>query len=310
MLSNDRSRLAAERDCRECCSAASSRPSTTTSSFSADRSSIATTTTLSTTARWQTTTATIKCRRPSGQTAICRRTRTCAIPVRTVVGSGEPSTAFLVHALRTREWPFWDPYVAAGAPAMANLIPAFFFPPYMAVAALGASVGLRDADSLALLWAASFFTYLFLKRHGLGFMASIAGGALVYDERRVESYKPWLIHGADGVLSAGGCLRDQLVPRPSVRRRVAGLAAIYASVALASFPPLLFPIFGIVAIYGTCGHRYRDRRCHKPSTDRSRHWTMAVASVAGCGGVRRWPAIALRQDAPQVALMDNSLTPP
>ena len=35
----------------------------------------------------------------------------------------EPSTEFLKQAIVLREWPFWDPYVAAGTPAMANLVP-------------------------------------------------------------------------------------------------------------------------------------------------------------------------------------------
>ena len=41
----------------------------------------------------------------------------------------EPGIRFLERAVSDGEWPFWDPYLAAGTPAMANLLPAFFFPP-------------------------------------------------------------------------------------------------------------------------------------------------------------------------------------
>ena len=43
----------------------------------------------------------------------------------------EPAAIFLRQAVRDGEWPFWDPYVAGGAPAMGNLTPTFFYPPYL-----------------------------------------------------------------------------------------------------------------------------------------------------------------------------------
>ncbi|HBL32051.1 MAG TPA: hypothetical protein DD490_34950, partial [Acidobacteria bacterium] len=43
----------------------------------------------------------------------------------------EPAGAFLRRGIELGEWPWWDPYVGGGAPAMANLTPSFCFPPYL-----------------------------------------------------------------------------------------------------------------------------------------------------------------------------------
>ena len=57
----------------------------------------------------------------------------------------EPGAVFLRRGLLAGELPWWDPYVGAGAPAMANAIPTFFFPPYLAVVLLGDTPLLRTA---------------------------------------------------------------------------------------------------------------------------------------------------------------------
>ena len=67
--------------------------------------------------------------------------------------------------MREREWPFSDPYVGAGVPAMTGLVPAFFFPPSALVVALGGLVSWENLYFLALLWSASFFSFLFLRTH-------------------------------------------------------------------------------------------------------------------------------------------------
>lgn len=99
----------------------------------------------------------------------------------------EPSTQFLKRAIHDREWPFWDPYIApGGTPAMSNLVPAFFFPPYLLVVLLGASVQLLNAYFLFLIWAAAFFTFLFVRRHDVGFLPALTAAAAhhVHDRAR------------------------------------------------------------------------------------------------------------------------------
>ena len=70
----------------------------------------------------------------------------------------EPGGEFLRRALQRREWPWWDPYVGGGTPAMANLTQAFFFPPYLLLVALGNGVVLKNVYFLTMLLIAGFFT--------------------------------------------------------------------------------------------------------------------------------------------------------
>jgi hypothetical protein len=213
----------------------------------------------------------------------------------------EPSTAFLREAIRTGEWPFWDPYIAAGTPAMANLVPAFFFPPYVAVVALGASVGLRTWYFLALVWGAAFFTYLFLRRHGLTMVASFFGGVLVLlcggTNQMLGSFMGQTVSCLPVALYATRAYLDG-----PTGRRMAALAAVYASVALASFPPLLVAIFGIVACYALIAIVIEQPDIS--SRMRSAGGWVATAGLSiGLVGFYYGPVLALRQDAPHVALL-------
>jgi membrane protein YfhO len=211
----------------------------------------------------------------------------------------EPSTLFLARAIQTAEWPLWDPYVAAGAPAMANLVPAFFFPPYTAIVALGASVGLKNAYFLALLWCAAFFTYLFLSRHGLAWTASVAGGGLVLLSGALNQNLGSFMGQTACCLPFGAYATRVFLDRPT-RVGVAGLAAGYGGISLASFPPLLVAIFGILSLYALVAIATE----HRDARTRLRYaglWTAAAALGLGLVGFYYGPVVALQVDVPQVA---------
>jgi hypothetical protein len=210
----------------------------------------------------------------------------------------EPSTEFLKQSIARQEWPFWDPFVACGTPAMANLIPAFFFPPYTIVAALGAPVHLKNAYFLFLLWAAAFLTFLFLARHRLSFLASLFGAAIVAMggsmTQNLGSFAGQTVACLPLTLYGTRLLLD----RPS-GPRAAALAATYGIAALASFPPVLVGVFGITAIYALVAIAGGD--CPQGRVSAAVHWTMAVALSLGLVGFCYVPTLALREAVPHVA---------
>lgn len=210
----------------------------------------------------------------------------------------EPSTEFLKQAVADREWPFWDPYVAAGTPAMANLVQAFFFPPYLLLVLAGAGVALKNGYFLLLLWAASFAMYLFLRRHGLGFAGSL-GGALVALmsgalNQNLGAFAGQTIACLPMVLYATRALLD----RPDARR-AALLSLVYAGTALASFPPILVSVFGIAALYAICGITLGAAT---PIVRRRQAtwWGIGTAISGGLVAFYYLPAFALRHATPHV----------
>ena len=155
----------------------------------------------------------------------------------------EPGAVFLRRGLLGGEPPWWDPYVGAGAPAMANVIPTFFFPPYLAVVLLGDTPLLRTLYSLALLLAAGLFSFAFLRKHGLGFAASLLGGAAYVFSGAMTQNVGSFIGQTAACLPAALWLCKRFLDRPSWRR-TAALAAGFAVISLSSFPPVLVEIFG------------------------------------------------------------------
>lgn len=214
----------------------------------------------------------------------------------------EPSTQFLKRAIERREWPFWNPYVSAGTPAMANLVSAYFFPPYLAMVILGATPALKNIYFLFLLWSAGVLTFLFLQRHGFSVIAGLFGGAAVV----VSGSMTQNIGAFAGQMLA--CLPlalyvTRLLLDAPTGRRVALIAVTYASIALASFPPILLGIFGIVACYALIALALGDCGSDTDSCRRlaARAWTTAVVLS---GGLVAWcylPAFALNRAVPQVA---------
>ena len=62
----------------------------------------------------------------------------------------ETGAISLSRGLGQGELPFWDPYVGGGAPAMSQLVQAFFFPPFLIVIALGNGVLVKNGYFLLL----------------------------------------------------------------------------------------------------------------------------------------------------------------
>ncbi len=215
----------------------------------------------------------------------------------------EPSTQFLKRAFETREWPFWDPYLAAGTPAMANLVPAFFFPPYTLVVALGAGVQLRNVYFLALLGGAAFLTFLFLRRHGLTVIASLSGSIVVLMSGAMNQTIGSFIGQTAACLPLALFVTRFFLDSPT-RKRVAALAVTYGSIALASYPPLLVGIFGVTALYALVALALGDFG-HGPNRRATvaLRWAGAVFLSIGLVGFYYAPAFALRQAVPHVAAM-------
>lgn len=160
----------------------------------------------------------------------------------------EPSIHFWKQAIQRREWPFWDPYIAGGTPAMANLVPAFFFPPSLVIVLLGASAGLLNAYFLFLLWAGGFFTFLFLRRHDVTFAGAMTGAIAVLFSGTMQQHAGTFIGQTAAGLPLVLYVSRVLLDRPDARG-AALLAGIYAMVALASFPPVLLCIFIVATLY-------------------------------------------------------------
>jgi hypothetical protein len=210
----------------------------------------------------------------------------------------EPGTQFLKQAIHDREWPFWDPYIAAGTPAMANLIPAFFFPPFLVVVLLGASPTLLNGYFLFLAWGASFATYLFVRRHDVGGAAAMVSAIAVMLSGAVHQHLGTFIGQTAVCLPAVLLATRWFFDRPSGRRAVA-MAVVYAMTALASFPPLLLAIFSIAALYGVVvlvGEVSGPARWRAGA-----YWASALAISVGLVAFYYLPALAARAASPQMA---------
>jgi len=212
----------------------------------------------------------------------------------------EPSTQFLKQAIRAREWPFWDPYIAGGTPAMANVVPAFFFPPYLLVVALGASVPLLNAYFLLIVWASSFFTFLFVRRHDVPFVAAIGGALAFLLSGTLHQHLGTFIGQTAACLPLALYATRIFADRPG-RRHAMGLAVTYAAIALASFPPVLLAVFGTAALYAIVAIPVE-----LPSGERARAaawWCGGVAIAGGLVACYYLPALAARAASPQVSEM-------
>ena len=90
-----------------------------------------------------------------------------------------PWLKFMSSAVRGGELPLWAPHSGGGLPFIGNLSSAFFFPltwlSFLPAEILSVSRGMLLA-ALVRLWLAGFFGFLFLRRLGLGCVASILGG--------------------------------------------------------------------------------------------------------------------------------------
>lgn len=209
----------------------------------------------------------------------------------------EPAIRFLQRSWDDREWPFWDPYIGAGTPAMANLLPAFFFPPSLIVVALGATPVLLNAYFLLLLWAASVLTFAFLSDHHLDFVSALTGATAVLVGGTLVQHLGTFIGqtAACMALTMWGTRRWLDAP---TRGRTAALALCYATTALASFPPVLVAIFGITAAYAIIG------AFEYPAPRRLRlfgGWAGGAALALGLVAFYYVPALAAKASSSQVS---------
>ena len=160
----------------------------------------------------------------------------------------EPAGEFLRHAWQRGEFPLWDPYVGAGAPALANLAATAFFPPYVAVLLLGGGTALKNLYFLALLLVAATASFAFLRRHGLSFPACLGGAiAVLFCGGLTQNVGSFIAQTA-AMIPVSLLLTRWFLEFPTWRR-AAGMAAGYAGIALSTFPPILVAAFGLSATY-------------------------------------------------------------
>jgi hypothetical protein len=210
----------------------------------------------------------------------------------------EPSSEFFRQGLHRGEWPFWDPYVAAGTTAMANLIPAFFFPPHLAVTVLGGAMPLKNAYFLFLLWGAGFTSFLFLRRHGLSFLASLSGATVVLMSGPLNQNLGSFMGQTAACLPPTLYATRLFLDRPNHRRMLV-LALTYAAASLASFPPLVVAVFGTTASYALASIAMQEGPANRAQS--LGRWAAATLMSVGLVGFYYLPALVLRQAAPQVA---------
>lgn len=207
----------------------------------------------------------------------------------------EPGGEFLRRALARGEWPWWDPYVGGGAPAMANLTQSFFFPPYLLLVALGNTPLLKNVYFLSLLLLAGATSYLLLRRHRLSAEGSLfAAVAVLFCGGLVQNVGSFIGQTA-ALLPLALLLTRWFLDWPSWRR-TAALAGGYACIALASFPPLLVAIFGLAALYAAVlitVDADRRRRAMRYAVG----VTVSLTLVTFC----YLPALVVQREAPQMA---------
>ncbi|HVQ35963.1 MAG TPA: YfhO family protein [Pyrinomonadaceae bacterium] len=160
----------------------------------------------------------------------------------------EPAQELLRRSLRRGEFPFWDPYAGGGTPSFASLIPAYLFPPSLAVVLLGNGSLVKNIYILLLTLTAGVLTYFLLRRHGLSWPASIAGAVAFTFSGAVIQTVPSGLGQPVAFFSLPLLVTARLLDRPSARR-TAELALAFAFVALASFPPILVQVFGTCVVY-------------------------------------------------------------
>ena len=206
----------------------------------------------------------------------------------------EPDAEFLGRAMETREWPFWDPYVGGGTPAMANMTPAYFFPPFTLMVALGDTVELKNLYYFLQLWCAGFFSVLFLRIHGLRLSSAILGGVVVVMSGALNQ------HIGTITLQTAACFpivlyaTRRFLDFPTATRTTV-LTVVYASTALACFPPILMWLFGITAVYAGVSIWFDAQADRSVAPWRLLgHWSLATALSVGWVAFFYLPALTFR----------------
>lgn len=160
----------------------------------------------------------------------------------------EPSQEFLRRSLQRGEFPFWDPFTGGGSPSFASLVPAYLFPPGLMVVLLGNSSLLRNIYILLLIFCAGTSTYILLRRHGLRWQSSLAGGIAFAFSGAVIQTAPTGLGQPVAFFALPLIFTCRLIEAPS-GRRAAQMALVFAFVAFATFPPILMQAFGLCVVY-------------------------------------------------------------
>jgi len=211
----------------------------------------------------------------------------------------EPDAEFVRRGLARGEPPLWNPYVGAGAPEMASLIPAVAFPPYLAMVALGDTPALRNAYQLLVLLAAGWLTYLFLRRHELAPLPCLLGAAAFMFCGALNQNTGSFRAQATACVPLALYLARRFLDRPSARE-AAFLAAGLGTAALASFPPVLVAGFGFAALYALVAVLVEPAEGGAPRGRRLGGFALAALLGVGLVGFYYLPAFALERAAPQV----------
>jgi hypothetical protein len=217
----------------------------------------------------------------------------------------EPDGRFLRQAMERGEWPFWDPYIAAGTPAMANMTPAYFFPPYTILVALGATVPLKNAYFLLLLWSAGFFTVLFLRRHHLAPVSALLGGTIVTMSGGLNQHIGTIVLQTTCCFPIVLYLTRRFLDRPGGRETLL-LGLSYAAAALASFPPILMWVFGVTAIYTVMALALEYRDDPRRSRQVFLQWAATALLAMGLVSFFYVPALTMRAAAPYIVAFYES----
>lgn len=165
---------------------------------------------------------------------------------------GEPALNFFRRAILDGQFPFWDPYAAAGAPAYTNLTSQFLFPPQVLLALCGATSTQKNVYILILFWLCGLATYWLMRTHKVGIMGSAAAGLVFMLSGAVQEFGPPMFVGQVITCIPLLALATRwFVARPTWSRS-AVLAFFYALAALASFPPVLFMAFAFSGLLFLC----------------------------------------------------------
>ncbi|HWW61835.1 MAG TPA: YfhO family protein [Thermoanaerobaculia bacterium] len=169
----------------------------------------------------------------------------------------EPARELFRRSLLRGEFPFWDPYIGAGNPSFASLVPAYLFPPTLIVTLLGNGSLIRNIYTLLLILCSGVLTYAMLRQHGLSRQGAFAGAvAFMFSGGIIQTVtglgQPAAFFSLPLIVTA------RLIDAPGARR-AAQLALAFAFIALASFPPILMQIFGTCVLYAVVALIVRGR---------------------------------------------------
>lgn len=185
-----------------------------------------------------------------------------------------PQAWFLAESLRAWELPLWDPFTYLGRPFLANIQTASLYPPLTLLLLIRNAIGgdlfyFLELNVVLHVWLAGAFTYLLLKRLGLGAPAALLG-ATVYS---LGGFFPAHVEHMGSVCGAAWMplawlavlgLRDNL-------RWLPALAIALAMSVFAGHTPLTAVVFVSTLFFAVLLAAFRQAR-----------WRVVCLTAAGC----------------------------